>query len=82
MLTEKGTKGDRGKKGPQGIRGIPGRPGPAIFLESGEEIETIKGEKVGIIAYSKTRSFPTSHLLVPAVTLSLLALLKYPRQRN
>ena len=46
LLTEKGTKGDRGEKGPQGIKGIPGRPGPAIFLDSGEEILTIKGEKV------------------------------------
>lgn len=46
LLTEKGTKGDRGEKGPQGIKGIPGRPGPAIFLDSEEEIQTIKGEKV------------------------------------
>lgn len=46
LLTEKGTKGDRGEKGPQGIQGIPGRPGPAIFLDSGEEILTIKGEEV------------------------------------
>ena len=49
LLTEKGTKGDRGEKGPQGIKGIPGRPGPAIFLDSEEEIQTIKGEKVRLV---------------------------------
>ena len=46
LLTEKGSKGGRGEKGPQGIKGIPGRPGTAIFVDSGEEILTIKGEKV------------------------------------
>ena len=46
LLTEKGTKGGPGEKGPQGMKGIPGRPGPAIFVDSGEEILTIKGEKV------------------------------------
>ena len=28
------------------MKGIPGRPGPAIFVDSVEEILTIKGEKV------------------------------------
>ena len=46
LLTEKGTKGGPGEKGPQGMKGIQGRPGPAIFVDSVEEILTIKGEKV------------------------------------
>ena len=46
FFTEKGSRGGRGERGPKGGRGRTGRPGPAIFFDSGEEVLTIKGEKV------------------------------------
>ena len=45
-MTVKGSKGDPGNSGPKGERGRQGPQGPAIYFDSGEEIVSIKGEKV------------------------------------
>lgn len=44
--TERGSKGDVGEPGPKGELGDQGAPGPAIFVDSGEEVVTVKGQKV------------------------------------
>ena len=44
--TERGSKGDLGEPGPKGESGGQGAPGPAIFVDSGEEVVTVKGQKV------------------------------------
>ena len=44
--TERGSKGDVGEPGPKGEIGDQGAPGPAIFVDSGEEVVTVKGQKV------------------------------------
>ena len=44
--TERGSKGDIGEPGPKGESGDQGAPGPAIFVDSGEEVVTVKGQKV------------------------------------
>lgn len=45
-MTVKGSKGDPGNSGSKGERGRRGPQGPAIYFDSGEEIVSIKGEKV------------------------------------
>ena len=43
---DKGDKGDRGDPGSRGQRGRQGLPGPAIYFDSGEEVLSVKGQKV------------------------------------
>ena len=45
-MTVKGSKGDPGNSGSKGERGRQGPQGPAIYFKSGEEIISVKGEKV------------------------------------
>ena len=46
LETERGRKGDLGEPGPKGELGGQGAPGPVIFVDSGDEVLTVKGQKV------------------------------------
>lgn len=52
--TAKGNKGDRGVMGHKGEKGSRGPQGPAIYFHSGDEILSIKGEKVGPMFFCMT----------------------------
>ena len=60
-----GPEGQKGARGEKGRAGSRGHPGSALYFESGEEIITVKGEKVNHTYFSSFR--PTTFLfgLVP-----------------
>lgn len=62
--TGRGSKGDVGEPGPKGELGDQGAPGPAIFVDSGEEVVTVKGQKVNDIC-AVTFDWPTEDRKVP-----------------
>ena len=45
-VSVKGEKGDKGERGKVGLQGPEGPPGKALYVQTGKEVVTIKGQKV------------------------------------